>query len=42
MTSINKINDKFMVIVKGAPDVLINKITLEKNNKEKVLKVNNE
>ncbi|VEU81802.1 cation-transporting P-type ATPase [Mycoplasmopsis arginini] len=42
MTSINKINDKFMVIVKGAPDVLINKTTLEKNNKEKVLKVNNE
>lgn len=42
MTSINKINDKFMVIVKGAPDVLINKTALEKNNKEKVLKVNNE
>ncbi|WP_369991080.1 cation-translocating P-type ATPase [Mycoplasmopsis arginini] len=42
MTSINKINDKFMVIVKGAPDVLINKTTLEKNNKEKVLKINNE
>ncbi|WP_427867339.1 cation-translocating P-type ATPase [Mycoplasmopsis arginini] len=42
MTSINKINDKFMVIVKGAPDVLINKTTLENNNKEKVLKVNNE
>ncbi|AZZ65209.1 cation-translocating P-type ATPase [Metamycoplasma phocicerebrale] len=42
MSTINKINDKYLVIVKGAPDVLINKSFLDNKQKDLILKKNNE
>ncbi|ENY68881.1 Cation-transporting P-type ATPase [Metamycoplasma auris 15026] len=36
MTTINQINDKYIVIVKGAPDVLINKLIIDKTKKEEI------
>ncbi|BAP39495.1 cation-translocating P-type ATPase [Metamycoplasma canadense] len=41
MTSINKINNKIIVIVKGAPDVLINRVNLNLDKKDKILEINN-
>ncbi|WP_330463216.1 cation-translocating P-type ATPase [Metamycoplasma gateae] len=42
MTSINKIDNKLKVIIKGAPDVLINRTLLDEKSKDKVLEINNE
>ncbi|PZW01561.1 cation-translocating P-type ATPase [Metamycoplasma auris] len=40
MTTINKINDKYIVIVKGAPDILVNKINISKTIKEQIINKN--
>ncbi|WP_308700627.1 cation-translocating P-type ATPase [Mycoplasma enhydrae] len=42
MTSINYINNKYIVITKGAPDVLINKSNIDIKEKDKLFKINNE
>ncbi|SYV89655.1 Calcium-transporting ATPase lmo0841, partial [Metamycoplasma alkalescens] len=42
MTSINKINNKLIVIVKGAPDILIKKLNNSSIEKKQILTINDQ